>query len=125
MSVFGYLQASYPTKAASALAANTFYRCMLAGGFPLFANQMYHKLSAVGASALLAGLLTLMAPLGLIFFIKGKQIRKLSKYAQGSSEDNDNNDVEKGKVPDSSTSKTAPDKTAPTRDDKSDETVTV
>lgn len=32
-------------------------------GFPLFAGQMYTKLGTVGATALLAGLTTLMIPL--------------------------------------------------------------
>lgn len=37
-------------------------RALVAGVFPLFSLQMYHKLGVQGATSLLAGLLCLMAP---------------------------------------------------------------
>jgi len=43
-SVFTFLVDSYPTYAASALAANSFTRKMFAAGFLLFGNAMYSKL---------------------------------------------------------------------------------
>ena len=61
--VFTYLVTAYRPIAASAMAANSAVRSSFAAGFPLFAGQMYDTLGTVGATALLAGLLTLMAPL--------------------------------------------------------------
>lgn len=62
-SIFTYLVTAYRPIAASAMASNTFLRTSSAAAFPLFAGQMYHRLGTVGATALLAGLTTLAAPL--------------------------------------------------------------
>ena len=62
-SVFTYLVTAYRPIAASSMAANTFVRTCFAAAFPLFAGQMYHRLGTVGATALLAGLTTISAPL--------------------------------------------------------------
>lgn len=61
--VFTYLVTAYRPIAASAMAANSALRSSFAAVFPLFAGQMYHRLGTVGATALLAGLTTLMSPL--------------------------------------------------------------
>lgn len=61
-SVFTYLVVAYRPVAASALASNSVMRLGFAAVFPLFANAMYARLGTVGATALLAGLTTLMAP---------------------------------------------------------------
>ena len=61
--VFTYTVTAYRPIAASAMAANTFVRTSFAAAFPLFAGQMYDKLGTVGATALLAGLTTIAAPL--------------------------------------------------------------
>lgn len=61
--MFTYTVTAYRPVAASAMAANTFVRTVSAAAFPLFSDQMYHKLGTVGATALLAGLTTLAAPL--------------------------------------------------------------
>lgn len=79
--VFTFLVDSYPTYAASALAANSFTRSMFAAGFPLFGNAMYNKLGYQWATFLLATLALLMAPLPYLFFTYGKDIRKRSRYA--------------------------------------------
>ena len=47
-------------------------------GFPLFARQMYDRLGTVGASALLAGLVTCMIPLPFVFYRIGARIRQQS-----------------------------------------------
>lgn len=60
--VFTYLVVAYRPVAASAMAGNTFVRTTFAAGFPLFAGQMYDTLGTVGATALLAGLTTVIAP---------------------------------------------------------------
>lgn len=62
-STFTYLVVAYRPIAASAMASNSAMRSSFAAGFPLFANAMYARLGTVGATALLAGLTTLMAPL--------------------------------------------------------------
>ncbi len=61
--VFTYLVTAYRPIAASAMAANSALRSSFAAVFPLFAGAMYHRLGTVGATALLAGLTTLMTPL--------------------------------------------------------------
>lgn len=62
-SMFTFLVTAYRPVAASAMASHTFLRGTSAAAFPLFARQMYHRLGTVGATALLAGLITLAAPL--------------------------------------------------------------
>ena len=66
--VFTYLVTAYRPIAASAMAANSALRSTFAAVFPLFAGQMYDRLGTVGATALLAGLMTLMAPLPYVRF---------------------------------------------------------
>lgn len=60
---FTYLVVAYRPMAASAMAGNAFLRSAFAATFPLFAGQMYTKMGTVGATALLAGIMTLCAPL--------------------------------------------------------------
>lgn len=62
-STFTYLVTAYRPIAASAMASNSALRSAFAAVFPLFASQMYARLGTVGATALLAGLTALMAPL--------------------------------------------------------------
>jgi hypothetical protein len=62
-SSFTYLVVAYRPIAASAMASNSAMRSSFAAAFPLFASQMYHALGTVGATALLASLATVMAPL--------------------------------------------------------------
>ena len=62
-SSFTYLVVAYRPIAASAMASNSAMRSTFAAAFPLFAAQMYAALGTVGATALLAGVATAMAPL--------------------------------------------------------------
>ena len=62
-SSYTYLVVAYRPIAASAMASNSLMRSMFAAIFPLFSTQMYHALGTVGATALLACIATLMAPL--------------------------------------------------------------
>ena len=62
MSLIPLLVDIYTITAASALAAAMASRALVAGIFPLFSLQMYHKLGVQGATCLLAGLLCVMAP---------------------------------------------------------------
>ncbi|KAI6104960.1 major facilitator superfamily domain-containing protein [Pisolithus croceorrhizus] len=81
MSTFMYLVTAYRPISASAMASNSALRCIFAAAFPLFAGPMYDRLGTVGATALLAGLTTLMAPLPFIFFCIGERLRKKSPFA--------------------------------------------
>ncbi|KAI0676809.1 MFS general substrate transporter [Trametes maxima] len=79
--VFTYLVTAYRPIAASAMAANSALRSTFAAVFPLFAGAMYHRLGTVGATALLAGLTTLMTPLPFIFYKIGPRLRANSRFA--------------------------------------------
>ncbi|EMD41088.1 hypothetical protein CERSUDRAFT_111661 [Gelatoporia subvermispora B] len=80
-STFTYLVTAYRPVAASAMAANSALRSTFAAAFPLFAGAMYNRLGTVGATALLAGLATLMAPLPFIFWKIGARLRASSQFA--------------------------------------------
>ncbi|KAF8342500.1 MFS general substrate transporter [Amanita rubescens] len=80
-SVFTYLVTAYRPIAASAMASNSAMRSSFAAGFPLFAGPMYARLSAPGATALLAGLMALMIPLPFVFDRIGDRLRAKSRFA--------------------------------------------
>jgi MFS family permease len=80
-SVLTYLIIAYRPIAASAVASNSFMRSSFAAAFPLFSTQMYNRLGTVGATALLAGLMTLAVPLPFIFKRIGPRIRAKSRFA--------------------------------------------
>ncbi|KAI0040027.1 MFS general substrate transporter [Auriscalpium vulgare] len=81
VSSFTYLVVAYRPIAASAMASNTAMRTIFAAAFPLFAPAMYHRLGTVGATALLAGLTTIMAPLPFVFYKFGARLRSQSEFA--------------------------------------------
>ncbi|EIM86273.1 MFS general substrate transporter [Stereum hirsutum FP-91666 SS1] len=85
-SVFTYLVVAYRPVAASALASNSVMRLGFAAVFPLFANAMYARLGTVGATALLAGLTTLMAPCPFVFYKIGRRLRNRSAFGTKDSE---------------------------------------
>ncbi|KAL3445809.1 major facilitator superfamily domain-containing protein [Aspergillus insuetus] len=60
--VFTFLVDAYPVYSASALAANSFARSILAGVFPLFGIQLYNRLGIHWASCFLAFLTLAMLP---------------------------------------------------------------
>ncbi|KAH0826090.1 major facilitator superfamily domain-containing protein [Lanmaoa asiatica] len=80
-STFTYLVTAYRPIAASAMASNSALRSTFAAVFPLFAGAMYDRLGTVGATALLAGLMTIMAPLPFIFYRVGARLRMKSEFA--------------------------------------------
>ncbi|KAF8956847.1 major facilitator superfamily domain-containing protein [Flammula alnicola] len=80
-STFTYLVTAYRPIAASAMASNSAMRSTFAAAFPLFAGAMYRRLGTVGATALLAGLATILAPLPFIFRRIGAQLRQTSRFA--------------------------------------------
>ncbi|KAG7093210.1 hypothetical protein E1B28_006897 [Marasmius oreades] len=80
-SVFTYLVSAYRPIAASAMASNSAMRSTVAAVFPLFAGVMYERLGTVGATALLAGVMTVMAPLPFVFRRIGPRLRARSRFA--------------------------------------------
>ncbi|KAJ3891372.1 major facilitator superfamily domain-containing protein [Lentinula edodes] len=80
-SVFTYLVTAYRPIAASAMASNSAMRSSFAAVFPLFAGYMYTRLGTVGATALLAGIMTLTVPLPFIFRRIGAKLRANSRFA--------------------------------------------
>ncbi|KAI0074370.1 MFS general substrate transporter [Panus rudis PR-1116 ss-1] len=80
-STFTYFATAYQTQASAVMSGSAALRATFAGCFPLFANQMYHRLGTVGATSLLAGLTTVMAPLPFIFERVGARLRAKSRFA--------------------------------------------
>ncbi|KAI5798448.1 major facilitator superfamily domain-containing protein, partial [Pyronema domesticum] len=81
-----YLIDAYLMFSASAIAANTFLRSVLAAGFPLFGRFLFEpkprgKLGIGWAGSLLGFLALLMVPIPVFFFLKGEGIRRKSKWA--------------------------------------------
>lgn len=76
-----YFSMSYPPLSlASALAANNFFRYLLASVFPLFIVQMYRKLQIDWATSLFAFIALAMVPVPWIFEKWGPVLRKQSVY---------------------------------------------
>ncbi|KUL82308.1 hypothetical protein ZTR_09726 [Talaromyces verruculosus] len=80
MQGLNYIIDVYMMFANSALAANTLARSLLAGGFPLFATQMYHKLGVDWASSLLAFLTVGMVPIPFMLYRYGSKLRDMSRF---------------------------------------------
>ncbi|THH01123.1 hypothetical protein EW026_g1516 [Hermanssonia centrifuga] len=80
-STFTYLVTAFRPMAAAALTGCAIMRTSFAAGFPMFSNAMYARLGTVGATALLAGLMTLMVPLPFVFSKIGGRLRQKSRFA--------------------------------------------
>ncbi|RMZ90160.1 hypothetical protein DV736_g2627, partial [Chaetothyriales sp. CBS 134916] len=78
--LFNYIIDSYLMFSASAIAANTFLRSILAAGFPLFSRQLFNNLGIEWASTLLGGIALLCVPIPVCFYLFGKKIRQKSKF---------------------------------------------
>ena len=76
-----FLVDTYLIYAASATAANTILRSLLATAFPLVAKPMFNNLGVGPAMSLLGGLACLMLPAPLIFMKYGLTLRRMSKFA--------------------------------------------
>ncbi|KAJ6550973.1 hypothetical protein DFH09DRAFT_1168015, partial [Mycena vulgaris] len=81
ISFLSYLVDTYLMYSASAFAANTFCRSLVAAAFPLFTVQMFHKLGVNWTATLLAGVGLLLAPMPFLFYKYGARIRAGSKFA--------------------------------------------
>ncbi|KAI0739594.1 MFS general substrate transporter [Daedaleopsis nitida] len=80
LGLFNYTIDAYLMYAASALSAATVVRSLFGAGFPLFAAQMYHKLSPQWASTLLGFIAVALAPIPFVLRFYGHHLRKRSKY---------------------------------------------
>lgn len=80
MALVNYLTDAYEIFAASANAASSATRSVLAVVLPLATTPMFSRLGIAGACSLLAGLSVLMVPIPFIFVWKGVQIRERSKF---------------------------------------------
>ncbi|KAK9471910.1 major facilitator superfamily domain-containing protein [Dipodascopsis tothii] len=78
LTMMSYLVDTYLLYAASALASNSLLRSLLGATFPLFADQMYTKMHVKWAATMLAGISLLLAPMPLVFYRYGPQIRARS-----------------------------------------------
>lgn len=79
--VFAYTVDAYRRFAASAMACNTFSRCIMAGVFPLFGRQMYEGMGINWAGFLLAMISVGMIPVPFLFTKYGPFLRGKSPYA--------------------------------------------
>lgn len=70
-----------PSSAASAIAANTFCRSMVAASFPLFSRQMFENMGIQWAATLLGCLAICLVPIPVGFYFFGKKLRSKSKFA--------------------------------------------
>lgn len=77
-----YIVDSYPTYAASAMAACAFLRSLAGFGFPLFAPYLYSDLGYGWGTSVLAFIsIGVGIPAPFVFWIFGEKLRALSKYA--------------------------------------------
>lgn len=81
ISLLNYIVDAYAMVAASALASNTVIRSLFGAAFPLFANQMYDKLSAHWASSLLGFVALALTPIPFVLAKYGPVLRAKSTYA--------------------------------------------
>ncbi|KAK0102658.1 hypothetical protein ONS95_006262 [Cadophora gregata] len=75
-----YLVDVYMTTSASAIAANGILRYLFGAIFPLFTIQMYTALGVHWAGSVFAFVGLLLMPVPWVFFWKGKELRKRSRY---------------------------------------------
>ena len=76
-----YIGENFPRYLASAYASNGLFRALVGGAFPLFATQMFDRLTLQGGCSLLGGLAVLLIPITMFFFLYGPKLRAMSKNA--------------------------------------------
>ena len=80
-SALNYLIDTFQKYAASAIAANTFLRSILALAFPLFVDPMYSKLGIPWATSVFGFFAVLLVPIPFLFYLYGPKIRARGKYS--------------------------------------------
>lgn len=81
LACMNYLIDSYTVYAASVLAANSVLRSLFGAVFPLFTNQMYHRLGPHWASSIPAFLALICTPFPFVFYRFGHKIRMKCRYS--------------------------------------------
>lgn len=81
--LFGYLTDSYGPYAASACAALSLSRTVIAAVFPLFTYQMYTGLGSNVATSIFAAIATSFCITPVVFIRYGRKLRGMSRFAQG------------------------------------------
>ncbi len=71
----------YLQSAASAMAASTIVRSLVAAGFPLAAPRMYKSLGTAWATSVLGFLCVLAMPAPFLFYKYGRKLRQMSRFA--------------------------------------------
>lgn len=79
-----YLIDTFQKFAASAVAANTFLRSMLAGAFPLFITPMLHNLGVGWGVSVFGFMAVALIPIPYVFFVYGKRIRARGYWSRDS-----------------------------------------
>ncbi|KAF2760610.1 MFS multidrug transporter [Pseudovirgaria hyperparasitica] len=79
-----YLIDTFQQYAASAVAANTFLRSVLAGAFPLFITPMLHNIGAGWGISVFAFFAVALIPIPYLFFVFGKSIRARGTFSRAS-----------------------------------------
>lgn len=77
-----YLLDSFTRYSASALAAMTFVRSVLAGAFPLFMQIMCNNIGVNWSMTIFGCIAALLTPVPFLFFIWGKQIRVRGEWSK-------------------------------------------
>ncbi len=95
-----FLVDTYGQYAASATAANTFLRSVLAAGLPVATQPMLTAMGTGPALSMLGAVATLLIPVPFIFMKYGKQLRKRSHFAPYKGDDisDESGDEEKGRA---------------------------
>lgn len=69
------------SSAASAIAANTVIRSIVAASFPLFSRQMFNNMRIQWAGTLLGCVATVLVPIPIYFWFFGSKLRRKSQFA--------------------------------------------
>ncbi len=83
LSITDYLVDTYTLFAASALAANTVLRCIVAAAFPLFSSRMFLGVGTEWGMSILAFASILMLPIPWVLVKYGHIIRSKGYYSSG------------------------------------------
>ncbi|KAI6103404.1 major facilitator superfamily domain-containing protein [Pisolithus sp. B1] len=82
LSLFNYYIDLYPTMSASAIAANSAVRCVVAAVLPSVGLPLYSSLGIRNANMLLTGISCMGFPTGVILYVYGRRLRIASKWAK-------------------------------------------
>ncbi|KAJ8112671.1 hypothetical protein ONZ43_g5342 [Nemania bipapillata] len=77
-----YLVDTFTRYSASAIAANTFVRSLVAGAFPLFIYPLYEAIGIDWGSSLFGFVAVVLIPAPFLFFIWGKRIRARGEFSK-------------------------------------------